>query len=248
MKKITLEICCGSPDDVYQAKLAGADRVELNSSMFLGGITPSVGALKVAKKAGIEVMAMVRPREGGFCYTDYEFAAMQEDARALLDAGADGIVFGILNADGTIDTPRCAKMMEVIGNHTSVFHRAIDVVPDWRATLDTLCTLGVTRVLTSGQNPNVFFGAETVRAMREYAADRIQILPGAGFTPENAAQILQITGCTQMHIALPQSHVDSSCNLNPDIYFGGALYPPEDRYVITDAKKVSALVQTLATL
>ncbi len=248
MNHITLEICCGSVDDVYQAKLAGADRVELNSSMFLGGITPSVGAMKIARKCDIEIMAMVRPREGGFCYTDHEFASMQEDAKALLEAGADGIVFGILNADGTVDETRCAKMLEIIGEKTSVFHRAIDVVPDWRKAMDILCGLGVTRILTSGQNPSVYFGAATVRAMREYANGRIQILPGAGFTPENTADILNVTGCDQMHIALSKNCCDSSAHNNPDIYFGGALYPPEDKYMMTDAGKVSGLVQCLQQL
>lgn len=248
MKHIKLEICCGSVDDVYQAKLAGADRVELNSSMFLGGITPSIGEMKIARKCDIEIMAMVRPREGGFCYTELEFATMQEDAKALLEAGADGIVFGILKQDGTVDEARCAKMMEIIGEKTSVFHRAIDVVPDWRAAMDTLCGLGVTRMLTSGQNPSVYFGAATVRAMREYAAGRIEVLPGAGFTPENTQDILAITGCDQMHIALPKVCTDVSAQNNPEIYFGGALYPPEDKYMMTDAGKVSGLVQMLQTL
>ena len=65
MKKITLEICCGSVDDVFQAKAAGAHRVELNSALFLGGLTPSLGTVRTAQKAGIPIMAMVRPREGG---------------------------------------------------------------------------------------------------------------------------------------------------------------------------------------
>lgn len=244
-KHITLEICCGSVDDVYQAKLAGADRVELNSSMFLGGITPSVGSLIVAKRCGMEIMAMVRPREGGFCYTQHEFEAMLEDAKSLLAAGADGIVFGFLHEDGTVDEARCAEMLKVIGDKPSVFHRAIDVVPDWRAALDVLCKLGVTRVLTSGQNPSVFFGAETVRAMREYADGRIQILPGAGFTPENARTVLEKTGCDQMHIALPKQHTDASTRQNPSIFFGGALYPPEDKFDMTDAQQVTGLVARL---
>lgn len=248
MKKITLEICCGSVDDVFQAKQAGADRVELNSSMFLGGLTPSVGSLKEAKTSGIEVMAMVRPREGGFCYTEHEFNAMLEDAATLLDAGADGIVFGILHRDGTIDKERCAKMMEVIKGRgkPAVFHRAIDVVPDWRAAIDTLCELGVTRILTSGQNPNVYFGAATVKAMREYANGRIQILPGAGLTLDNSKEVLEFTGCDQMHIAVTKTVLDGSTSHNTEIFFGGALYPPEDRFSMTDADKVSQLVNILS--
>ena len=76
-----MEVCCGSADDVIQAKLAGADRVELNSDLFHGGLTPTAGSLRVAKReTGMKIMAMVRPREGGFCYTGAEFMTALEDA------------------------------------------------------------------------------------------------------------------------------------------------------------------------
>ena len=67
MDEIKIEICCGSAGDVLAAAGAGADRVELNSALFLGGLTPSLGALELARTAQVELMAMVRPREGGFC-------------------------------------------------------------------------------------------------------------------------------------------------------------------------------------
>ena len=73
MKKILVEVCCGSADDVIEAKKAGADRVELNSDLFHGGLTPTVGSLLVAKReTGMKIMTMIRPREGGFCYTEAE--------------------------------------------------------------------------------------------------------------------------------------------------------------------------------
>lgn len=242
MGKIKVEICCGSADDVIQAQKAGANRVELNSAMFLGGLTPSVGELLVAKKTGMETMCMVRPREGGFCYTDAEFETMLLDAKTLLDNGADGIVFGFLHADGTVDKERCAKMMQVIGGKPSVFHRAIDVVPDWRAALDTLIELGVTRVLTSGQEPSVHYGADTVRQMVEYAAGRIQILPGAGIRLNNVNEIIEKTGCNQIHIALTKTCDDRSTTGNPEIFYGGALYPPEDRFAMADSAQIDRLV------
>lgn len=243
MAQITVEICCGSADDVLQAKLAGAHRVELNSSMFLGGITPTIGELKVAQKTGLPIMAMVRPREGGFCYTEAEFETMLLDARSLLDAGADGIVFGFLKQDGTLDVERCRAMMQVIGDKQSVFHRAIDVVPDWRQTLDQLIELGVTRVLTSGQEPSVHYGINTVKAMIEYANGRIEILPGAGIRLNNVNEIVEKTGCTQIHVALSKTCVDNSTAGNPEIFFGGALYPPEDRFAMADSGQISALLQ-----
>ena len=97
-KPLLFEVCCGSAEDAIEAAKGGAQRVELNSDLFHGGLTPTVGALQVAKRhIDIPVMCMVRPREGGFCYTDVEFEVMLADARALLDAGADGIVFGFLH-------------------------------------------------------------------------------------------------------------------------------------------------------
>lgn len=242
MGKIKVEICCGSADDVIQAKAAGADRVELNSCLFLGGLTPSVGELKVAKKTGMEIMAMTRPREGGFCYTQAEFETMLADAEALIAAGADGIVFGFLLEDGTIDEARCRAMLDVIGEKQSVFHRAIDVVPDWRATMDVLIRLGVGRILTSGQEPSVHYGAETVRQMMEYAAGRIEILPGAGIRMNNVQEIMEKTGCTQFHVAMTKTCVDRSTAGNSEIFFGGALYPPEDRFAMADQAKIQTMV------
>ena len=146
MQKVLLEICCGSADDVIEAHRAGADRVELNSDLFHGGLTPTVGSLIVAKeRTGMPIMAMVRPREGGFCYTDGEFATAVEDARALLLHGADGLVFGFLHGDGTVDTQRTRILAEIAreAGREAVFHRAIDVVPDWKAALDQLMELGL---------------------------------------------------------------------------------------------------------
>jgi len=242
MPKIIVEICCGSADDVIFAKQAGADRVELNSSMFLGGITPSIGELVIAKRTGLPVIAMVRPREGGFNYTETEFETMLIDAAEFIKAGADGIVFGFLHEDGTVDAERCRKMIEIIGEKESVFHRAIDVVPDWRAALDELIKLNVTRVLTSGQKPSVHFGVETVRQMIEYAQGRIEILPGAGIKLENAEEIIAKTGATQIHAAMSKISFDNSTYSNPAIHFGGALYPPENIFNTADVDKIRELV------
>ena len=114
MKKLLVEVCCGSADDVIEAWRAGADRVELNSDLFHGGLTPTVGSLRVAKReTGLPVMAMVRPREGGFCYTEAEFAVCLEDARVLLENGADGLVFGFLHPDGTVDRERTKALTDL---------------------------------------------------------------------------------------------------------------------------------------
>lgn len=241
MKHIVLEVCCGSAEDVFAAKQVGADRVELNAAMFLGGLTPSIGAMQVAKQTGMEIMAMVRPRGGGFCYTDMEFETMLRDTEALLEAGAQGIVFGILLKNGNVDVPRCERMMQAIGGRQSVFHRAFDVTPHWQGALDALCGLGVTRILTSGQAINALEGIDVLSDMIAYAAGRIEILPGAGIRPNNAAEIIRRTDCTQIHASLSKQCFDVSTAGNPAIHFGAALYPPENVYTCMDARQFQTL-------
>ena len=247
MKNILVEVCCGSADDVFVAAASGAQRVELNSAMFLGGLTPSIGEVRVAKKAGIPIIAMVRPRQGGFCYTEKEYDTMVADAEALLNEGVDGIVFGILHPDGTVDKERCEPLawMAKEKGCEAVFHRAIDVTPHWQRALDVLMELGFARVLTSGQCADVRDGTETVRAMREYANGKLQILPGAGVTLANATRIVAETGCNQIHVLLDKTHSDPSTNAGRHIYFGGALYPPEDVFSIADGEKLQKLREVL---
>ena len=248
MKKILVEVCCGSADDVIEAKKAGADRVELNSDLFHGGLTPTVGSLLVAKReTGMKIMTMVRPREGGFCYTEAEFAVAIEDAKQLLANGSDGLVFGFLHTDGTIDVERTAILAKLAhsAGKEAVFHRAIDVVPDWKQALDLLIDLNITRVLTSGQEADVSNGTETVREMIRYAAGRIQILPGAGITARNYQRIVAETGTDQIHLAAHRSVADTSVLNNRSIFYGGCLYPPEDRFNMIDKEYISGIVTGL---
>ena len=249
-KPVLIEVCCGSAGDVIEAWKAGADRVELNSDLFHGGLTPTLGSLLVAKReTGMPVMTMVRPREGGFCYTEAEFEVCREDACLLLAHGADGLVFGFLHEDGRIDRERTRILAEAAleAGKEAVFHRAIDVVPNWREALDLLAELHVTRVLTSGQEPDVAYGTETVREMIAYAAGRIQILPGAGVTPRNMARILAETGADQLHVAVHRTLADPSANNNRSIFYGGCLYPPEDRFQLIDRETIGGMVAEAKT-
>ena len=239
---ILLEICCGSADDVIEAARGGADRVELNGNLFQGGLTPTVGTLRTVKlHTRIPVMCMVRPRAGGFCYTDIEFETACADARLLLENGADGLVFGFLNADGTVDEKRTRELVRIADGMPCVFHRALDVTPDWKRALDTLIGLGVTRVLTSGQESDVFFALDTIRQMIEYAGNAIEILPGAGITLRNVDKVAAATGCRQVHLARHKTLPDPSVSNNRSIYYGGALYPPEDIFEVTDSDYVAAV-------
>ena len=240
MKRYLLEVCCGSVDDVLEAERGGADRVELNSSLMFGGLTPSIGELVTAKKLShLPVMAMVRPRQAGFCYTDAEYATALADAEALLENGADGLVFGFLREDGTLDAQRTREMVRLAGNKTKVFHRAIDVCDDWKKLLGQLIELGVDRVLTSGLAPDVYYGTDVIREMIEFAQGEITIMPGAGVSLKNVDRIVEATGCSEIHVAQFRTRMDTSTAHNADIFFGGALYPPEDRYSVIDGDYIA---------
>ncbi len=243
-KKILTEVCCGSLDDALLAEEAGADRIELNSCLQQGGLTPSLGTLlEVKKRLKIPVMAMVRPREAGFDYTDGEIAVMERDASLFAENGVDGIVFGSLNADGTINRRQSERMMKLIGDRQSVFHRAFDVVPDPFGALDQLIGLGVTRVLTSGQQASVYDGVPLIRELIRYAGEKIEILPGAGIYSGNVREILEKTGANQIHFASVTVRRDTSTSCNPRIFFGGAYYPPEDRHGIADLDSMKKIIE-----
>ena len=242
MPKVLLEVCCGSAEDVIQAERGGADRAELNASLVSGGLTPTIGALSVAKRhCSIPILTMVRPRAGGFCYTPIEFEVALREAELLLEHGADGLVFGFLHEDGTVDAPRCREMIRRADGLPCVFHRALDVVPDWKRALDTLISLGVTRVLTSGQQSSALLALETLREMIEYAAGAIEILPGAGIRRENVRRVVEATGASQVHLSARRTLCDPSASGNPRIHYGAALYAPEDRFEQTDASLVREL-------
>lgn len=240
--KPLIEICCGNSQDVLAAQKGGADRVELNSAIFLGGLTPTLGSLiKARKDTTIPIIAMVRPREGGFCYSDYEFDVMIEDCKLMLQNGADGIAVGILNNDGTIDVDRCSKIRKIIGDKQAVFHRAIDVVPNLYQSLDSLISMGYDRVLTSGQQHNSIEGMETIKKMLEYVNGKIEILPGGGIRKTNIDLLLNHTGCSQCHMSAFKFNYDNSTLNNTKISFGGSLTPPEDRFKTIDSDIVSDL-------
>ena len=245
--KILIEVCCGSVDDAVEAERGGADRTELNSAIFLGGLTPSLGSIIEAKKRlNIPVMVMIRPRAGGFCYTQADMAVMRHDAKLAVEHGADGLVFGILTGDGEIDAERCKGIIELARGRQTVFHRAFDVTPNPLKALDQLVNLGFTRVLTSGQQQTAPEGIELISKLIVHAGDRIEILPGSGLRGHNIQAFVQQTKVTQVHFSAFGQKLDSSMQHGRHIKFSGAIPPPEDRYNLIDRNIIQSVCQLLS--
>ncbi len=242
-RRILLEIAVASVADALAAEQGGADRIELNSAIPLGGLTPSLGLLnEVKRQVRIPVMVMIRPRPGGFCYSDTDINVMRRDIELALANGADGLVFGILDAHGAIDRLRCRSLLELIsGRVPAIFHRAFDLTPDPFAALEVLIELGFRRVMTSGQEQTAYDGAWRISTIIDAADDRIEVLPAGGINRFNVADVLGRTGCEQIHCGLRVRQRDTSASGKPGISFGGALRTPEDQYDATDPEAVREL-------
>lgn len=252
MRKLMIfEVCCGSLSDAINAEKGGADRIELNSALFLGGLSPDIGTLKLVKKyVKIPVMVMLRPREGGFCYSDYEFETILANAEEFIKAGANGLVFGFLNEDGNINIERTQMLCEMCKNAgiQSVFHRAIDVTPDVFSSLKILNEIGIDRVLTSGGETSAVLAKDTIRSMvRE--TQKTEILPGGGIRKENVVEFVKYTGVNGVHTSARKIYYDNSVNNNPEIYFGGGIngeYLPENEYKVTDVDAVKTIKELIS--
>ena len=245
MPDVLVEICCGSLEDVLAAQEGGADRVELCAALCVGGLTPSAGAILESKaRLRLPVMVMVRPRAAGFRYRDSEVAVMERDVLAAVASGADGIVLGALRDHGSIDGAACRRLRSAAGDRQVVFHRAFDLTPDPFRALEELIDLGFTRVLTSGQRTSAVLGAPTLRRLVEAARDRIEILPGGGIRPHNVRQVVDETGCRQVHLSAFGTEADPSTASRPELTFL-ADHPPADQYARTDVAKVREIVRAL---
>ena len=196
------EICVDSIAGVKAAREAHADRVELCAALVEGGTTPSLGAIRLARAVpDLRLHVMIRPRGGDFLYTDDEFAAMEADIAAAKAEGADGVVFGLLLADGRIDIARTERLIAVSRPMAVTFHRAFDLAADPVAALEALIELGVERVLTSGQEETALKGLPLICDLMRRADGRIIILPGGGINSGNARLIVRQSGCREIHFA-----------------------------------------------
>jgi copper homeostasis protein len=178
----------------------GADRIELCSALSEGGITPSYGLVRQCRKTfDIPLFAIIRPRAGDFLYTDEEFELMMKDVQFCKETGCEGVVTGLLNNDGTIDTKRTAKLVALAYPLEVTFHRAFDRCKDPFTALEQLIKTGCQRILTSGQKPTAPEGTGLIAELIRQAGERIIIMPGSGVRKENIKALAEKTGAVEFH-------------------------------------------------
>jgi len=244
-----IENCAGSAESARRAQLGGAYRIELCAGLPEGGTTPSYGEIVAARRAvDIKLNVIIRPRAGDFLYTPLEVEAMLEDIKMARQIGVDGIVVGCLTPDGEVDKPLLRRFVEASGDLPVTFHRAIDVCRDPSAALEDIIEVGCARVLTSGGKATALEGAEVIAQLVRQAGDRIIIMPGAGVTPENIAELARITGAKEFHFTGRVPEPSPMRYRHEGVSMGGTVTIDEYAYLFTDPTKIAGALEALSTL
>jgi copper homeostasis protein len=230
-KKILLEISVESVEAAAAAVRGGADRIELCSSLSVGGLTPQAALLRaVRQQIQIPVFVMIRPRAGDFVYSAAEFAQMKNSVIAAKDSGASGLVFGILKAKGTVDIGRTRELVEFAQPLPVTFHRAFDACADLSQALEDVVRSGAARILTSGGAEGTSEGANKIAALVAAAGERIMIVPGAGINAGNILQLAAATRAREFHSGL------------------SSVFPIKQADHVQFEKEVRAMARMLSTL
>jgi len=215
---IKVEICAGSAESCVTARRAGAHRVELCSALSLGGITPSFGAISLAKKeSDIDINVLIRPRQGDFLYSRREIEVMMRDIEMCGQLGVSGVVFGALDKYGNVDTEFCKPLAHLARSLSLsfTFHRAIDVSKDIFEALEAIISLGADRILTSGGAQTAAEAIPVLKKMNQQAAGRVIIMPGSGVNATNIAAIIEQTGVSEIHLSASENIPSASLHRPP---------------------------------
>jgi copper homeostasis protein len=240
-----LEVCAGSLTSALNAQKGGAHRIELCDNLNEGGTTPSPGIIiQAVKFLEIPVFVLIRPRPGDFLYSEQEFDAMKEDVLFCKEHRAKGAVLGILNADGSVDMERTAELVGLAAPMQVTFHRAFDMTRDPFRAMEDIISLGIKRILTSGQAASATDGADLLAKLITRATGRIIIMPGGGINEDNVKDLIRKTGAIEIHASL-RSQIQSVMQfLNMNSSMGK---PGKDEYSLmeTDPEKVRIVVKKM---
>ena len=248
MHSTLLEICCYNLQSVKNANAFGADRIELCSDMHSGGVTPSAGFIKAALAVSeIPVYVMIRPRGGDFLYSVGEIEIMMHDISFAKKTGAGGVVFGLLHADGSIDTEQTKRLVEAAYPLPSTFHRAIDMSNDLLNSAELLKATGIQNILTSGGKQKAIDGIETIAKMIEVAGKEISVMAGSGVSAENIPQLFK-SGIRNFHASASISGPGNMIFTNKDVKMNAAGDSNEFEITIAHPDKIAAMRQVINTL
>ncbi len=244
-----VEICVDSPESAILAQSAGADRVELCDNLIEGGTTPGYGTIVTARKnIDIGLNVIIRPRGGDFLYSDLDYDIMRRDIDFCGECGTNGIVIGILRADGTVDVERTAMLIEMAHPMEVTFHRAFDMIRDPFSGLEDVIATGANRILTSGHKNQVTDGTELIKQLVGKAHNRIIIMPGGGINISNIEMVARSTGAGEFHFTGRKTIESSMIFRKEGIYMGGHPDVPEFSRKVADPGIIKGVIEILKAI
>ncbi|MFL5613927.1 MAG: copper homeostasis protein CutC [Gemmatimonadaceae bacterium] len=242
-RPIFVEACVDSVASAMAAERGGAHRLELCDALFDGGTTPSAGMIAACKEAvSIPVFVMIRPRGGGFVYTNAERDVMRRDVLIARELGADGLVIGGLLPNGPVDRVLVGLMVEGAGGLPVTFHRAFDLTPDLLAALESLIEAGVQRVLTAGGAATAAEGAAALATLVRHAGSRLTVMAGGGVREQNVREIVSVSGVREVHVRLTRLTVGEEPPVRRDLRVRRSLPEDEAAWEETDEQRVRSFV------
>ena len=223
MSSILLEAPVFNVQAAMEAAQHGIDRLELCANFPEGGETPSAGMLRFLKsELDLSIFVMIRPRGGDFVYSSKELLVMKHDIQLLGDLGADGFVFGVLDAQGAVNESACEFLLRAAGSKPCTFHRAIDASANLQDSLKKIMQLGFQRVLTSGGKNSLSEGLDQVLELLRLAQDQLIVMPGGGLKPAHVP-VLKASGyLKEVHASCKQAKPSSNEFTNPELSFSSA--------------------------
>jgi len=223
MSSILLEAPVFNVQAAMEAAQQGIDRLELCANFPEGGETPSAGMLRFLKsELDLPIFVMIRPRGGDFVYSSKELLVMKHDIQLLGDLGADGFVFGVLDAQGAVNESACEFLLRAAGSKPCTFHRAIDASANLQDSLKKIIQLGFQRVLTSGGKNSLSEGLDQVLELLRLAQDQLIVMPGGGLKPAHVP-VLKASGyLKEVHASCKQAKPSSNRFINPELSFSSA--------------------------
>ena len=205
-----------------EAAQLGIDRLELCANFPEGGETPSAGMLRFLKREiDIPIFVMIRPRGGNFVSSPKELLVMKQDIQLLGDLGADGFVFGALDAQGSVNESACESLLRAAESKPCTFHRAFDASADLTGSLEKIIQLGFHRVLTSGGENSIEEGLPQVMALLEQAKERIIILPGGGLKVTHVSRLKESGYLKEVHASCKLAKPTDNQFVKSDLNFVG---------------------------
>lgn len=219
--KVSVEVVCARVEEAVAAEQVGADRIELVSSISAGGLTPSIGCVQLClERTRIPIVPILRPREGGFFYSQNEFDTIRRDLESFVHIGVKHFSVGVLARSGVLDVEKMRRLRDAAPDAEWMCHRAFDLTPDLTETLERLIELGFSRVLTGGGKTLACDGIETLGNLERASTSRIQIVAAGGVRATNVSEIISEAGVRHVHLGPTVEACDPTSKLSGDVNYG----------------------------